>query len=263
MLEISLVIVLAQFPNQRNQLMSNILIFDTECNSLDTENGHIQELAWAVFDTDSWRCLRSRSSLISWPGFYEVDDGAFQVTGLSREFCNANGESPFNAFSMMAEASTLCEYICGHNMILYDYPMLNTNFKRAMLFELSDHVHIRDMKKIDTLTDCPFPKTQKIHALKYLALDHGYILSNAHEALADVFACKAILSKYNFEQVKEIAASPMITLRAKIDFNNKEAREQVKEARFYWNPTEKIWVKNVREIYLPDIKKALTLVNFV
>ncbi len=233
-----------------------IAIFDTECNTLDTAEGFVQELAWAIYDVRSWRLLKSRSHLLKWNKPYEVEPGAFAATNLSREFCEENGTSAnYTMVEFLSDVHDV-DFVCGHNMISYDIPMMKTNIQRACFCDYS-RSSLAAKHPIDTLIDCPFPETMKIHALKYLAYDHGFILSDAHQALADVFACKAVLSSYDFDTVLEISKTPMVTLTTKIDFNNLEARERIKNSRFYWNPTRKVWEKRIREFHLPGIQLSL------
>jgi DNA polymerase III epsilon subunit-like protein len=236
-----------------------IFFYDTECNSLDTENGFIQELAWAIFDSKSWRCLSAQSFLINWGlNHYVVDPEAFSVTGLSKEFCDENGEHPLTVFQNFMISALTADAFCGHNAVAYDFPMVDSNIKRAMLDNpLTLDSKFKTMPHIDTLTDVEYPSNQKQLSLKYLALDHGFILNNAHEALADVFACAHILKQYDVERALEIAKTPMIKIRTKIDWNNVQGREKVKQARMYWNPTLKCWEKNVREFFVPGIQLHL------
>ena len=234
-----------------------ILVYDTETNDIDTENGFIQELAWAIYDSETWRCLKAQSFLISWPTAYEVSPEAFAVTGLSREYCHANGAQPHAVFTQFLWDANSADALCGHNAIAFDLPMLKTNVKRGMLFGLDDSQPYKNLPHIDTLLDVEYPKTQKIHALKYLALDHGYVMSNAHEALADVFACAHILSKYDINRVLEIAKTPIVKMTSKIDWNNQDARDRIKQQRFYWNPTLKLWEKSIREFFVPGIQLQL------
>jgi len=233
-----------------------ILFLDSECNSLDTEGGFIQELAWVIADTKSFRTLKVESHLIKWLTSYEVEEGAIAVTGLSREYCEEHGELAQRVFTNFLFDAGCVDFICGHNLIGYDHPMLATNVQRACLSSLERSDYAGKLK-IDTLTDCPYPSNMKIHALKYLAYDHGFILSDAHQALADVFACKHLLSKYDLAEVIEIAKTPMVTLTAKIDFKNVEGRDKIKNARFYWEPNKKLWTKRIREFHLKDMQESL------
>lgn len=233
-----------------------ILIFDTECTSLDTDNGFIQELAWAVFDIDTWRCLSAQSHILKWNTHYEVEPGALAVTLLTKEFCESNGWSAGMVLTELLADGDDVDFVCGHNAIAYDIPMLATNVKRACFYEYTDG-EMSQKHVIDTLIDCPYPATMKQHSLKYLAYDHGYILSDAHQAMADVFACKHLLTRYDFNQVIAISKTPMITLTAKVDFNDLESRDRIKNARFYWSPKRKLWEKRIREFHLPGTQLTL------
>ncbi len=233
-----------------------LLIYDTECNSLLTEEGFIQELAWAVYDVETWRCLKSCGSLVRWNTFYEVSPGAVAATGLTRDFCEEHGEFANRLFTNFLFDVEECDFIAGHNIIPYDNKMLATNVKRALLYPLSDS-SFKDKIIIDTMMDCPYPSNQKQMALKYLALDHGYILSDAHQGISDVFACKAILQKYNFNTVLEIAKTPIITLTVKTNWEDKALVDNLKAAKFFWNKPIKRHQRSIREFHLSEVQSIL------
>lgn len=233
-----------------------ILIFDTECNSLDRDYGYIQELAWAVYDTSSWRLLSCQSKLLKWGVDYEVDKGAFNATGLTHDFCEQHGESPDNVFSAFLGDTLDVSYVCAHNLLGYDDQMLKSNIRRTELYSMNLSIY-DDKLKIDTLIDCPYPDNTKFMSLKYLALDHGYFHPYAHQAMTDVFACKHILSNYDFRVVEKIASTPIIMISSKIDFEDVESREKLKASKFRWNSSKKVWEKKVREFFLKDYQLSL------
>ena len=233
-----------------------ICIFDSECNSLDTTSGFVQELAWAVYDVETWRLVSAKSHILRWGMHYEVDPGALTVTDLSRDFCELNGDKATDVMSSFMCDVLDVDFLCGHNILGYDKPMALTNIKRACFYEAS-YSEFDRKPVVDTLIDCPYPSSMKIHALKYLALDHNYILSNAHQAMADVMACQAVLAKYDFKQVLEIASTPVITLTSKIDFNDVESRGRIKNARFFWNASRKLWEKKIRAYHVKGIQLEL------
>lgn len=236
--------------------MAKLFAYDTETNSVDTENGFIQEIAWAVYDTDTWRCLTAKSFLIDWPDSfsYEVDPAALAVTGLTREYCRSFGERPSRVFCEFLDDASSCEFLCGHNAIQFDRPMILTNSKRVFF---GVPLTFDKMIHIDTLLDCEYPAHMKVQALKYLAYDHGYILANAHEALADVMACVHILKQYDFARVVEIAKTPIVKVSARVAWEDTEGRDRIKKAKFFWNPTLKRWEKSMREFFLPGVQLQL------
>ncbi len=234
-----------------------ILVYDTECSGLDVNLDFVQELGWAVYDLSSWRLLFAKSKILKWPTAYDVHPEALAVTGLSKEFCDQFGERPSEVFAEFLNDVEHVDYLCGHNAIAYDQPIVAANVRKS-LFPCTHESRFLKLPHIDTLVDCPFPSNMKVHALKYLAYDHGYILSDAHQALADVFACKHILQQYDFNLVEAVAATPLITLTAKVDFNDLDARAAIKQARFYWNVKRKLWEKRIREYYVPGIQLTLS-----
>ena len=236
-----------------------IMFYDVEASGLDTLGSYVQELAFAIYDTDTWRCIKAQSDLVAWGKQYPIEPEAQAVTGLSHELCEENGRQVQLVFADFLVNANMVDFLCGHNAISYDKPMMVSNINRAMAFNPEpgyDHPW-KEIPHIDTLIDCPYPATQKQMALKYLALDHGYVLTGAHEAMNDVFACAHILRQYDLAKVIEISKTPLVTLYTKIPWENAEGRERVKNARFYWSPTKKIWEKKIREFYLSEIQLQL------
>ncbi len=238
--------------------MGKCLIYDCETNSLDTEKGFIQELAWAVYDTESWRLLHAKSEIISWPLFYEVAPEALDVTGLTFQFCKDNGCSVLEVFQKFLIDLSHVDMLCGHNSIMFDKPMLLSNISRATLgHSENDALPLTTLLHLDTLYDVELPRHIKVKQLKYLAFEHGHIMSNAHQALADVFACASILSKYPIERTIEIAKTPLVKISRRIDWADLKAKENLQRAGFFWNAKVKQWEKMIREIFLPNIQLQL------
>lgn len=234
--------------------MGKIMVLDTECNSLDTSSGFIQELAWAIYDMDSQRLLKCRSHLLHWNMAYTVEPGAFDTTGLSRDFCESNGLKAMDVFMDFLTDCEAVDCICGHNLIDYDKKMLVTNIKRCMFDYPS---RFESLFTFDTYYDCPYPKSQKIFALKYLALDHGHILSGAHQAMADVFACAHIFFKYKFEECFRIASTPLVTLSGFTQFMDQAGRDAFYSSKFRFNKDKKRWEKRCRAIYIKEAQLTL------
>jgi DNA polymerase III alpha subunit (gram-positive type) len=242
---------------KEGKVILTCLIFDTETNGLDTKNGFVQELAWMLVETTTWRCIQANSFIIRWPTHYEVEPGALETTGLDKNFCYNNGFSPLAAFTNFLSAIEFADYLCGHNSIAFDHPMMLTNFKRGMLFDVPLDHKFNTMTHIDTLLDCEYPPQMKVKGLKYLALDHGFVHLGAHQALADVQATAHILSKYDFKRTVEIARTPVVKVTSHIDWDEIELREKVKQAKFMWNPKLKVWEKYIREFFVPNLQLSL------
>lgn len=235
--------------------MTIMTVCDTECNSLDTDKGFVMELAWGRYWVEKARFLNSNAFLVKWNKPYDVEPEAFEITGLSLDHCEANGKEARIVFAQFMNDVMNSEYVVGHNIIGYDKPMIATNLHRALPGVTSFDFQSR--RFVDTLIDCPFPRSMRQRGLKYLALDHNYVLTGAHQALQDVYACAHILSCYDFNLVREIAKTPVVTITSKIEFADLEKRDKLKNVGFYWNPKRKIWEKRIREYYLKSVQLEL------
>lgn len=240
--------------------MARILFFDTEGNSLDTAGGFIQELAWAIFDLDSGRLLKCTSHLLKWNMHYEVAAAAFEVTGLSREFCEEQGKPAGQVFEEFLLDCENVDCVAGHNIIDYDVKMAVSNIKRALF---GAPVQLTSKFTFDTMYDCPYPKHIKVLALEFLALKHGYVMTDAHKAMADVFATAHIFFKYPIDQMIEIARTPIVTVAGYTQFLDTAGREAFYTKKFRWNRDRKRWEKTCRAFYVEGIQLDLKYDLFV
>jgi len=237
-----------------------ILVYDTECNSLDTSTGFVQELAWGIWDAQARRCVKAQSSLVKWDMEYQMDEGAAAVTGLSKKFCDDNGQDSIKIFSDFEKDLSFCDYLCGHNAKAYDKPMMISNLIRSRTDNRCDvyipshqESYVKSKTLIDTFTDIEYPKNIKMQSLKYLAFDHGYILNGAHEALNDVFACAHLLFSYDLNKTISNAVQPIFKVQVTLKYNDPNTNF-VKESGFKWNPDLKVWHRNMRSDKLSDFK---------
>jgi DNA polymerase III alpha subunit (gram-positive type) len=240
--------------------MPRLLIYDTECSGLDTNNDLIQEIAWALYDVPSFRLLQCYSTLINWDLDFEVSQGAFDATGLSREFTQKNGIAPNGVFFLFGKFLYDADYIAGHNSMNFDNAILRSNVIRAMPAPESEKFcrAFNAITNIDSMVDCEYPASMKSKALKYLAFEHGYILSNAHQAMADVFACAHILSKYDWERTKAIASTPLVLYHTYTDYHDTIGRELVYGAGFRWNKDNRRHEMTARKFHAESIQKKLS-----
>lgn len=228
----------------------NILFFDTECNSLSTSDGFIMELAWAIYH-QSGRLISSQSYLLDWNRGYTVDQGAFDATGLAREFCAEHGTAAMHVFEKFLIDAGHCGAICGHNILEFDIPMLDTNIKRAM-FE-SPGLFLPRAIRIDTMHDIVYPSNMKSRSLEYLAMKHGLMMSGAHQALNDVIACAHVFFKYPVERTLAIAQSKFVNLHAYTDYHDQAGRDLMYNLKFRWDRDFKRWKKTAREYFVKEI----------
>lgn len=232
--------------------MYHVLIYDTECSGLDTKKDHIMEVAWAIFSVThdflenkwNWRCIKAKSALVSWHGLslYEVNPEAQAVTGLAREMCDEHGIPAIEILPEIFMDMAWCDFVGGHNIKGYDNEMMLFNQYRiftehdSMKLEI-DEIY-RKFKFVDSFADIEYPEHCKSLTLKYLALEHGYVLSGAHEALMDVFASAHLFKSYDFEKIKDNAAQPIEERFLSLKFGDPKV-DVLKANRFKWNPEKK------------------------
>lgn len=241
--------------------MAKVLIYDTECNSLDTQKGFIMEIAYALFDIRfdimankwKWRSVFAQSSLLQWDKYqYEVEPGAFAATGLTKEFCDTNGVFATSALDKFIDCVDQADFVGGHNTKNYDDKMIISNLNRL---EFQTDIFSKK-QKIDSMSDIDYPESIQTRKLGYLAYEHGYILSGAHEALNDVFASAHLFSCYDFDKIIENARQPIERRYLRLVFGDPRV-QTLKEHRFYWEPKEKIWYKDVRANKVEELHKSL------
>ena len=90
--------------------------------------------------------------------------------------------------------------------------------------------------------------------LSHVAADHGILNLFPHSALADSQTVLALAAKYDENLLLERAKSPAVVLRSLAD---RSQNELVKHAKFRWNPSFKIWWKQVKEQDIKEISESL------
>lgn len=235
-----------------------ILFYDTECNDLDKEFGVVQELAWAVFDIQTKRLIHAKSFLLKHERHYDVAPSAFEATGLTQAFSEKNGYSAGHVFGDFISDVEHVQLIGGHNITEFDDEILSRNIKRT-LFGWPEH--FLSLPRVDTMLDCPYPSSIKIKQLKFLALEHGYVMSSAHEALADVLACAHIFFSYPFEKCREIYETPIVNLFAYTDYHDQRARDLCYQEKFRWDREGRRFQKRTRKFFLEGLRARLEHVH--
>ena len=109
---------------------------------------------------------------------------------------------------------------------------------------------------IDTYIDLPYGPEFKNLTLKYLCLDHGFVLNGAHQALQDVFACQYLLSQYDFESVVKSALSPIVTFHCFTSYSDTATREALVGLKFRWNRENTRWEKKARRAHIDLIRQT-------
>lgn len=236
--------------------MALVLVVDTETTGLDPKLDYVIELGFVLYDTDEKRIIEYSNDLVLWPGRPEVLPKIRELTGISNSLLEKYGQNPIEVFEKLTRRAYLAKYVVGHNILKFDREMISHSIFRLSNDELNRRFY--SWKYIDTMCDLPYPKNIEVRKLKYLAFEHGHIMSNAHQALDDAIATAMILSKYDFSIVEEAVNSPMVELVADVSYAE---REKAKLNGFQWDKARGKWILTSRKYYLDEKKKQLNF-NF-
>lgn len=172
-----------------------IIFFDAETTGVSTEESRIVELACIKYNVDG---STEEKTIVVNPGV-PIPKEASDVHGFTDEMV---ADKPlFKRYApAIREWFDGCD-LAGFNSDLFDVPLLSNEFERAGLSGIDWNPSLLDMLKMYRLL---FPNTLS-DVYKRLT---GYDLENAHSALADINATKAI-ADILVPMLKEKSESPI------------------------------------------------------
>lgn len=209
--------------------MSKMLFIDFEATNIDPNSAEPIEFAGLVCDLDG-NILEVDNFLIQLPNEDKITDEITDLTGITNEMLIKAGYSLEKAKSQIELLVEKADYIVAHNGIKYDF---------AILAKFAGTIDNKVL--IDTCLHLDVPSNFS-KKLKYLCLEYGVILQDAHRALEDVLALKKLFFKFNFNEVYKRATAKYIDLKALVAY---EKRHLAKEKGFVW--VERNWVKSIPE----------------
>lgn len=217
-----------------------LLAIDTETTGFDTENDDIIELGYALYDTKRDSPLIMHSNFIM--NKIPLSDEVVDVTGITQDDLDKFGKEPSEVFLMLTNLVEEYDinYFVAHNGVEYDLPIIKNNFVRAGM-------DVLNVRCIDTKMDLPLKYKPRSTSLSYMAADHGFINPFPHRALTDAMTCMKLLKSYNLMEVLEVASTPLIEIRADVNYDNKD---KAKARGYYWDAERKVWLKKIREFHL-------------
>lgn len=180
--------------------MTRFIGFDIESTGISPKEDRIVTFSIIVKDGED---SNTHEWLID-PGV-EIPDGAAEVHGITTDVAQANGDDPKT--SLEAIWRTLRFYAGAENTMLtayncpFDLTMLREELKRhgiiaqdsTVVEDLVQSVGIIDPYVIDKATD---PYRRGSRKLIDVAEHHGFALTNAHNATADVEATIFLANKF-------------------------------------------------------------------
>lgn len=183
-----------------------ILFFDTETTGFmtqkplgDASHGRIVQLAFIVTDNDG-KEMASYNSLINTP--VDVPEKTTAIHGKTKAMCERYGVEPITALSIFKGYAKRCEKVVGHNVYFDRCMVMNETVIAGKDWKWLEDIPY-DCTMALTQDICKLPLTQKqvdanFTGFKQPKLQEAYKhcfgveFDGAHDALADVRACKDI-----------------------------------------------------------------------
>lgn len=218
------------------------------------------EIGAVLWDTKFNAPVAILSEIIDENDRLPITEELEELTGLSEELIKEWGKKGQDIKNVLIQLTALIEKadcLMSHNARGYDCPMLTEMFKRYKL-------PFPDRTWIDSVTDIEYPTRFFHKSLMNLEHYHGFINPFPHRAFSDVLSMLKIASNYPWDRMQKLADSPRVNIVAKCsapNWKNKEdvdrfqkIKSRISRAKFRWDPTDKIWSKQVHKILLDEGK---------
>lgn len=224
-----------------------VLGLDFETTGVDSLNDRVIEIGAVVWCLKRNKPVQMVNSLIRHAPDEKVvvSQDIQELTHILPEDIERCGISPSDAFKRLLELFPSVQYVIAHNGNRFDRKFLENELKRLKL-------PMPAVPWIDTMTDVPYPPEILGRSGEALRPFHGVTNLHPHRAVFDVLAMLEILSKYAFDDVVALSKIPLVTIRAKVGFNEKD---KAKSRGYFWDKDTKSWLKMIKECHLEDEKK--------
>lgn len=224
-----------------------ILAFDTETTGLPEDpDTSIVEAAFALYDTKEDRVMKCFSGLIS--SETKMTEKASEVNGIKDHHLVDYGLTRRQAFPLIHKAIAESDAVLAFNFS-FDKTMVEREFKR-------DQIPLPMTPWICAMNDVDYPSHVRGKNQGHIAADLGFLNPFPHVAVGDILTMVQICRTLQFSEdhwihLVAMASSPMITVKAHVNFNT---NQKAKDQKFRWNPDKKIWFKEIRECQLADME---------
>jgi DNA polymerase III alpha subunit (gram-positive type) len=220
-----------------------LLGIDIETTGLDPDTDEIIELGAVVWDSEQKKPIELFSQLIS-IGDRILPKKIVEMTGITDEHLKMFGLPISKVIGLLDGMASKCEFYVGHNALRFD----NVFLEKACAKISKD---IPKKTWIDTTLDIDFPQEIKTRKLSYLAAEHKFVGFEDHRAVFDVLTMFKILSRYDINEICDRAKSDLVQVIAKVTFENKNLAS---ENGFRWEPSNKTWIRVMRQFDLARTK---------
>ena len=207
-------------------MIQRIAILDTETSAVEPENGHLLEVAVALWSCEHRTTVRSYCALVKAP-----DNDAEDVNGIAPALVQGDDARP-RADVMRA----VVHLVDQADLVLAHFG----DFDKGWLPELASKTWICS-------EDIPWPKPYKSQSLVSIALAHGVGVASAHRALDDVTLLARLLERAcelsgDLDAMLAHAMRPKKLFQALVSF---EEKDKAKAARFMWDAAMKRWTRKM------------------
>lgn len=218
--------------------------FDCETTGLQVATDSIIEIGAVLWDVERKAPVMQYGALIK--GNFAVSEEITKITGITKEDTDKFGVPFREAIHEMGKMIPFATHLVAHNGTNFDRPILEAELLRH-------EMPVAPHPWIDTAVDIDYPPSITVRKLSYLACEHGFLNPFAHRAVSDVLTMMKVASFYDPEQMMKWAASPPVTIRAKVTYDDR----LLASARGYrWDAAKKFWVKSIKEFQLEAEKQG-------
>lgn len=212
---------------------------DFETTGLDVEKDVVTEVGCVLWDTERHIPLLMDNFFV-YHDEPKLSEEAAKATGITQQDLNDYGLKTDVAFHRMMDAACQADAVVAHYGNSFDKPIA-LNWGKRVLGE--DSRILSRLPWIDTTMDVEFSDDITTRKLSYLAAEHGFLNPFSHRALFDVLTMMIVLDKYDLEPILFSASQPIVTVRAKVSYDD---RQLAKDHKFYWEPDRKLWLKEMK-----------------
>lgn len=213
---------------------------DFETTGLDQRTDEVTEIGSILWDVGRKCPLDIVSLLISEPTKLPLTAHIVELTGITDQMITEYGIPLATALTILLPRMERADAVMVHGGLNLDRGMLKKSCERYGLA-------FPDKVWMDTQIDLPVPDKIKTRNLTHMAAEHGILNPFAHRALFDTITMLRMASNYDMEQAFHGAQTPVISVKAEVDFNGKE---DAKSHGYFWHGPSKTWHKEIRECNL-------------
>ncbi len=218
-----------------------VLGLDVETTGLNEHEHEITEVGMVLWDTESNAPVRFWNYLVRTKE--PVPEKITRLTGIDDALLDMHGFHPEFVAEEVAKALQHVPYVIAHNA------QFDRKFIKAFLEEHGQW--LKEAVWIDSSSDLDFPEHIETRKLVHLAAEHGFVNPFAHRAVTDVLTMMQIASKYSWGETIENAQAPKLTVRALVNYDDKE---KAKGVGYRWEGAKKVWIKTLK---LKDFDKEM------